>query len=228
MKIVYSYHGGIPSEFLLKMAELSFLLVRNYTEYPIELWVDKANRKYFRMPYDSVVESNFGFPRDEYWNLSKMYVYAQQTEPFLHIDFDTCVMPGFQIPQGDIVCEKIRKIEMDNEYKKHTIDAPIYEEIVCSGFLGGNNYGDLFRQQYEWAEACACAEGKPTYKNLISLEEVSFTQRVRQFNKCIETLNSDTFLHFWCRREWNKEDVYGKVVDELLDFNRQARNGIII
>ena len=226
MKVVYSYHGGVPNEFLLKMAELSFLSVRNYTEYPIELWVDEENKKYFRMPYDSVVESDFGFPRDGYWNMSKLYVYAQQTEPFLHIDFDTCVMPGFTIPEGDIVCEKIRTIELDEEYTKYALKGERYNDIICSGFLGGNNYGDLFNEQYKWA--ISRIEGKPTYKHLISLEEISFTQRINIFEKRIDTLNSDTFLHFWCRSEYSKEKVYGSVVDSLLEFNRNAKNGLII
>ncbi|MBO4778097.1 MAG: hypothetical protein J5588_06340 [Bacteroidales bacterium] len=218
MKIVYSYHGGKPSDFLLKMARLSLLSVKHYTDYPTELWVDKENLAFFGNGYDSYVVSDFGNPDARYWNMSKLYVYAQQTEPFLHIDFDTCVMPGFTIPDDAFVCEKMRKILIDDEYTKHALNAPVYDEILCSGFLGGSDYGYMFKEHYDWAKRQA--NDTPTYKNLISLEEVALTQRIRMERKNIGTLPTDTFLHFWCRRNLgvSKEDIYGIVVSDLLKF----------
>lgn len=228
MKVVYSYKGKSPDEFLLKMARLSVISVKNFTLYPTELYVDSVNYAYFKdFPYDNVVITDFDGLNTTAWNMSKLYTYSQQDEPFLHIDFDTCILAGFFIPDAMFVCEKTRYALMDSEYMKYAYNQFKPEHIVCSGFIGGTNYGDLFKEHYEWAKKQIKDVKEFSYRHLISLEEVAMTQRLKEFGITPTPLPESLFLHFWCRRNCGKtkEDVYGDVVGELLNFNVMIRKG---
>ena len=100
------------------------------------------------------------------------------------------------------------------------------ENIICSGFIGGTNYGDLFKIHYEWAKKQIKDVEEFAYRHLISLEEVAMTQRLTERGIKPTPLPENLFLHFWCRRDCGKtkEDVYGNVVNELLNFNKMVGN----
>ena len=241
MKIIYSYKGNKPDDFLLKMAELSGLSVKHHSNYTTELWVEEKNVKYFPTElYDNVVVTDFGGIKSNYWNLSKMFVYSQQEEPFVHMDFDTCIMPGFVIPDNDIVCEKMRmlynkNLPVDNpnipedfrpfisnvdpkRYGRHLLNPTAPEHIICSGLLGGVNYGDIFKEHYDWAVKQII--DKPTYEDMISLEEVAFTQRVQEQGLHISATPQYTLIHFWVPRGVDKQKTHGEWINSLLNFHK--------
>lgn len=224
MKIVYSWHGKEPSSFTKETAELSILSVKNFCpQYTTELWVDHNNYGHFKhLPYDNIVISDFGRLASLFWNLSKMYVYAQQEGPFLHIDFDTCAVEGFEIPKGDIICEKRRDIDTNDANLQLLYELPVPSNIICSGMMGGCNYGSTFKDHYEWALQQSKSIEDPTYWDMITIEEVAMTQLVNFLNVKVASPRTDTFLHFWCREEFNKEEAYGQVVHSLLQFNRDV------
>ena len=220
MKVVYSYKGKKPDGFLLKMAQLSAVSVKNFTQYPTELYVDQGNYACFKdFPYDNVVITDFDGLNTTAWNMSKLYTYSQQNEPFLHIDFDTCILAGFTIPDAVFVCEKTRYALMDSEYMKYAYNQFKPVNIICSGFIGGTDYGDLFKVHYEWAKKQIKDVGEFSYRHLISLEEVAMTQRLTEKGIKPSPLPENLFLHFWCKRGIRKKDIYGTVVEELLGFN---------
>ena len=230
MLVIYSYcsySNGRPSEFTLKMAKLSLLSLRNMTSYRVKLYVDKESLSYFaNFGYDEIEVSDFNISGIDkrFWNASKLWVYAQQSEPFLHVDFDTCFLDSFTIPtNGDIITEKLRTVDISNGYDFYSLsNIKQTNTIICSGLIGGISYGHIFKDHYEWAYSRMLEFNKViTYEMLNSIEEYSLTQRIEQENMSVACLQKDTFLHFWCNRNCGltKEQAYHEVVDALLEFN---------
>ena len=222
MKIVYSYAGKKPSDFTLKMAKLSLKTLSLFTEFPAVLYVDYQNLEYFRhLGYSEIIvqELDADLYNKGCWNIFKLKTYAHQTLPFLHVDFDTTFCEGFQLNKSDVITEKFRSVSKE-EFKTFSIGESI-EQMVCSGFIGGYNFGTLFKEHYEWAkQQVRDFEGSLTYEHLNSLEEYALTQRILKHNLSVSELKQGSFLHFWCENDKNKEEVHGQIVNSLFDvFN---------
>lgn len=234
MKVIWSYcsFGGknLPTKFTLKMARLSLLSMRNFGDptYKTVLYTDQQSAPMFsNLPYDEVIVTTFNHEKEtRYWNLAKMWVYSQQQEPFLHVDIDTCFLQGFRIPtEGNVITEKMRDISEEPNISIHADRTlPTTSEIVCSGLIGGNCYGSLFKEHYKLAknEVAKVGIGETVkYESLYSLEEYLMTQHIIRRGLTIQSLQQGSFLHFWCRRDSGitKQEIYEAVINELLLFN---------
>ncbi len=135
------------------------------------------------LPYDEVHESmnNWEPPHPQLWALSKIHTYAQQKEPFLHIDGDVFLFDKFpeRITKGSVVAQNVEEFT-DYYYtfmkpiKRHFIYHPVCVKddfkkmenlhALNAGILGGCDI-DFF-QRYT-AEAFKYVEA-----NLTSLKEM--------------------------------------------------------
>ena len=222
MKVVYSYYGNKPSEFLLKMGKLSLSTLNQFSNYESLLYTDSKNYDYFKsLKFNNIIIKDFDvykFMEKGFWNASKLFTYADQELPFLHVDFDTAFTQEFIIPEAQIITEKLREVLL--EHRQLSISEPI-DKMICSGFIGGCDYGTLFKEHLEWAiKIMTDNENKPTYETLNSIEEYTLTQRILQHNLKISRLAEGSYLHFWCEPFKSKEKVHGQIVNSLFDvFN---------
>lgn len=227
MKIIFTYcnpanRATKPSEMFLQTSILSAGSIKKFTDYKTVLYVDpKQNRWYKDNPYfDEIVKLDFfedAFdPR--YWNFPKLRTYSEQTEPFLHMDLDMCVVPGFKIPTSQIITERIRSIENESECFRHAYDQyTIPRNIVCSGMIGCNDVRALktFKEIYEKARV-ECAVGvydTVEFPDLYSIEEVALTQLIEKNKYTVEPLMLSKFLHF---QGVNKDTKYLEEVKRLI------------
>ena len=232
MKIVYSYYnydGNGPSEFLLKCAKLSLLSLRVCCpDLEAILYTTHDCVKYFAnfeiVNYDEIIESDFNMKDidSRYWNYSKIWTYAHQDEPFLHIDFDTVILDNFTIPDTDVVVERARPYEICDDIQAHSIEGCLLpSKLLCSGFIGGKNL-DIFKELYEYATIrCSKEYNKDidvSYEHLNSIEELAFSQLVAKNKLNYDVLTPGRFVHMWTPRSIDKEEACSANVESLLNF----------
>lgn len=218
MRIIYSYNtfGGkrFPSAFDMRLAKLSVTSLRESTDYEPYLYTDLRGKdifaELFDMDYINVVD--FEFKNPEYWNTGKLEVYAKQKEPFLHVDFDTCFMKGFTIPEGDIITEKLRDYELTEDLQYFGLCLPKPKKLICSGLLG-----------FDFDEACetlylnikfssrAFVEN-PSFDKLVSMEEYALSQYAEKYDINVVELDPRYFAHF---QGEHKQERFGKIIDNL-------------
>lgn len=228
MNYCYTYYsfGGtyIPSLFFLKMARLSVASLRSVKHEfdTITLYVDKYSLQYFeKMPFDNIQlidysEKEYGKIDKRYWNFAKIMTYAKQDAAFLHVDFDTMFMPGFEVPVGvDIVTEKLRDYECDFRIRRHSWKDGIQpQKLICSGLIGGNGRGMVGAFLTNQTHAiCGCQNAWFIGdKERISIEEYSFTQLVESEKLTVAELDQRFFAHW---QGSDKEEQYGAIINKL-------------
>ena len=218
MRIIYSYNtfGGkrFPTAFDMRLAKLSVTSLRASTDYEPYLYTDLRGKdifaELFDMDYINVVD--FEFQNQEYWNTGKLEVYAKQKEPFLHVDFDTCFMKGFTIPEGDIITEKLRDYELTEDLQYFGYCLPKPKKLICSGLIG-----------FKFPTICECLYlhikfssraflKKPSFDMLVSMEEFALSQYVENAFVTVKELDPRYFAHF---QGENKQERFGKIIDNL-------------
>jgi hypothetical protein len=222
MRIIYSYNtfGGkrFPSAFDMRLAKLSVTSLRTSTNYEPYLYTDLRGKdifaELFDMDYINVVD--FEFQNPAYWNTGKIEVYAMQKEPFLHVDFDTCFMKGFTIPEGDIITEKLRDYELTERLRKFSLDIT-YEpkKLICSGLVGIGKTNSLrvverLSSTLQWNKNFLV--NNPPFDELISLEEYVLSQIAEFLNYSVAQLDPRYFAHF---QGEHKQERFGKIIDNL-------------
>jgi len=228
VKVIYSFNscGGkyTPNYWYLRMAELSVQSIKN-CGYKVELYVDAESADFFKydsfcVSFDSVHVVNFmQFPHDSaYWNFGKLYVYSLQTEPFLHVDFDTYFSHGFKIPKnGSIVTEKMREYRHAKAFQDVSIlpnQRKIPEKLICSGLLGGSAYF-VYKELFDFA--CKYCQNPPPENDeimsyLIGVEEYNLSQLAQYYQLPIKELQYDMFFHWQGK---NKRERYGKFIKKM-------------
>lgn len=142
--------------------------------------------------------------------------YAKQNAAFLHIDFDTMFMPGFEVPVGvDIVTEKLRDYECDFRIRRHSWrDSSQPKKLICSGLIGGqggNAVGAFLTNAVKAVRECQSTLFVSN-KERISIEEYSFTQLVESAKLSVAELDQRFFAHW---QGSNKEERYGAIINKL-------------
>lgn len=224
MRIIYSLNTNngstIPGSFFTKMAELSVFSAQQ-TGYPVELYVDFEGYNYIKTTkciFDSVhiVDfSKFDY-NTAYWNFGKLYTYSIQTEPFLHIDFDVYLHPGFTIPEnGDIITEMLREYSYVQAFK----DIAVYkvkqipEKLICSGLIGGYNtlpFVELFEHAQKICKNPINEHKSMSY--LVGVEEYNISVIADLYNYSIQELDANYFSHF---QGGDKEKRFGPIINNL-------------
>jgi len=224
MKIIYSFDTQqgkeLPGTFYVKMAELSVFSAKQ-TGLPVELYTDFAGAVFFRnakFQFDAIHVVNFKqFDYNSaYWNFGKLYTYSLQDAPFLHIDFDVYLHPGFTIPENcDIITEMLRNYTYVQAFKDISIFKvnQIPEKLICSGLLGGYNPAP-FKELFDFAK-------KICKKNIKEEKAMSYLVGVEEFNLSVLAdfydykvceLDRNYFSHF---QGENKQQRFGKIIDQL-------------
>ncbi len=224
MRIIYSLNTNngstIPGSFFTKMAELSVYSAKQ-TAYPVEAYVDFHGYNYLKTTkckFDAVhiVDfSKFNY-NSAYWNFGKLYTYSLQKEPFLHIDFDVYLHPGFTIPDsGDIITEMLRSYSYVQGFK----DIAIYkvkqipEKLICSGLIGGYNmlpFIEIFEHAKKVCKKPIKEDKSMSY--LVGVEEYNISVLADLYNYSIQELNKEYFTHF---QGANKETRFGPIINNL-------------
>lgn len=205
MKIIYSYISNTPpTDLFKKMAEISVASARR-TGYDVELYADLQGIDYFRnktnCEFDCIklidVEKYGVLP--EYWNFGKLYTYAQQNEPFLHVDFDTVLHDGFTIPEKEIITEMQRPYTMQKEFADVSIFPTnmLPEKLICSGLIGGCDthiWKELFKHAVK-----VCKEPIKSSNRiaaLIGVEEFNASLLADVYGLQIAELDHNFFTHW--------------------------------
>lgn len=224
MRIIYSFNTNngatIPGSFFTKMAELSVYSARE-TKLPVELYVDFPGYEYFKTTkcvFDAVhiVDFEKFNINSAYWNFGKLYTYSIQKEPFLHIDFDVYLHPGFEIPTtGDIITEMLRDYTLVQGFK----DVEIYkvkqipEKLICSGLLGGYNstpFIELFEHAQKVCKKSIKEDKSMSY--LVGVEEYNLSVLADLYNYSVLELNKKYYSHF---QGADKEKRFGEIINQL-------------
>lgn len=231
MKIIYSYihQGGTPSAFFKKMAEIS-VASANRTGYEVELWADLYGIDYFRNQTNcrfsvvKLLDVEQYKPLPEYWNFGKLLTYSLQKEPFLHVDFDTCLCDGFTIPEsGDIITEMLRNYTMQKAFS----DVQIFKadrlprQLICSGLIGGYNL-NVWQELFENAVK-HCTQQRfhttPTpgkeIAYLVGVEEFCVSQLADFYNLEVQALNHNFFMHW---QGADKQQRFGQAIDIMYNY----------
>ena len=221
-----SFNGKtLPTDdFFAKMAKLSVVSLGASVTGEIILYADNAAADYFtqkEIVFDKIKIVDFTkYDTDpRYWNFGKLLTYHLQEEPFLHVDFDTVFLPGFYVPEADIITEKIRPYKRNIDFERHEIpNYPAPKKLVCSGLIGMNGNTEeakfcfdrvFYKAQFE------CKNGaKKTIneRNLIGIEEYALTQLIEQRNLTVAELDSNFYAHF---QGANKKKEYGPLINKL-------------
>ncbi len=148
-----------------------------------------------RLPFDDVTLSLNQISSQEpaWWALGKLYTYREQTEPFLHIDNDVFLWPGFPAEglSGDVVAQNPEHAPLSEAgyYRPATMAAALRntggfiprelsdylsrsgDAALCTGIVGGlavpllRHYADLAIRLVE------SAENQAGWQRLAPLEE---------------------------------------------------------
>ena len=219
MRIIYSYNtfGGkrFPTAFDMRLAKLSVTSLRASTDYEPYLYTDLRGKDIFAELFDMdyIYTIPFTVKNPAWWNAGKLEVYAMQNEPFLHVDFDTCFMNGFSVPEDtDIITEKLRCYEKNEVLERYGyIGNKEPSKLVCSGLLGGIP-DDTWRVLFKKA-IYSIAQGKePNFENLVSIEEYTLSQLAEGWELNIKELDPRFFAHF---QGEHKQERFGKIIDNL-------------
>ena len=218
MRVIYSYNtfGGkrFPSAFDMKLAKLSVTSLRASTDYEPYLYTDLRGKdifaELFDMDYINVVD--FEFQNPEYWNTGKLEVYAKQKEPFLHVDFDTCFMKGFTIPEGDIITEKLRDYELTEDLQYFGYCLPNPKKLICSGLIDFKfpTIGESLYLHIRFSSRAFLK--KPSFDKLVSMEEFALSQYVENAFVTVKELDPRYFAHL---QGEHKQERFGKIIDDL-------------
>ncbi len=225
MRIIYSLNtlGGknVPGEFFTKLAEIS-VHYANQTPYEVALYTDVEGYNYIKTTackFDVVEIVDFEKYEHQaaYWNFGKLQVYALQTQPFLHIDFDVILLPGFTVPEGEIVTEMLRNYSLTEEFKRlrfcDTKNIPA--KLVCSGLLGGNKESidlNIWAELFDHAKR-HCKKpikGSNEFLHLVAVEEFVLSQILHIYGIIPTEINRNSFTHF---QGQNKELRFGEIVN---------------
>ena len=227
MRIIYSFDTQqgkvIPGSFFTKMAELS-VFSANKVGVPVELYTDMQGIEYFKTTkckFDSIhiVDfAQFGITTG-YWNFGKLFTYSIQTEPFLHIDFDVYLHPGFVIPKdADIITEMLREYSFVQGFKDIAIfnTNVIPEKLICSGLLGGYNL-KIWKELFEHAKR-VCKNPIPNQDKamsyLVGVEEYNLSLLADFYRIRPTELNKHYYSHF---QGGEKEKRYGQIINFLYE-----------
>lgn len=218
MRIIYSYNtfGGkrFPTAFDMRLAKLSVTSLRASTDYEPYLYTDLRGKDIFAELFDMdyIYTIPFTVKNPAWWNAGKLEVYAMQSEPFLHVDFDTCFMNGFSVPEdADIITEKLRCYEKNEELERYGYDNKEPSKLVCSGLLGGKQ-DDTWRVLFKKAIYSIVQGKEPNFENLVSIEEYTLSQLAEGWELNIKELDPRYFAHF---QGEHKQERFGKIIDNL-------------
>lgn len=224
MRIIYSYNtfGGrrVPTDFEMRLALLSVKSIQSVTDFKVFFYTDSYGKNIFSRLFSDceVILTDFYFKNPEFWNTGKIEVYGSQVEPFLHVDFDTVFFNGFEVPDADIVTEKLRDYipsEKLKVFQYTSLSGEIVpKKLICSGLLGGRNI-DAFQCLLHHAE---CYDNKvnqfknPCFENLVALEEYPLSQYADTYKLTVAELDQRFFAHF---QGEHKQERFGKIIDNL-------------
>ncbi|MFA5299701.1 MAG: DUF6734 family protein, partial [Lutibacter sp.] len=120
---------------------------------------NKEHIKELGFPFTKIIEFDYSNFDPRWWNFPKMFTYYLQKKPFLHIDFDVFLEEGFSKAnnlKAPIITEKNRKFDTKPHFFRHTPEAykklsvkPHPGKLICSGLLGSNEPGKIFRELCE-------------------------------------------------------------------------------
>lgn len=203
-----------PSKFTLDLGYYAVKSVKKYTGCNTILYSDAESARYFKkFDFNDIIITEFPYINDLWWNIGKMYVYTLQRDPFVHMDLDIVAEKNFMLPDTDIICEFQRNIEYDTESLMLAYeDKPIPYKILCSGIIGGNNYGDIFIKNYNNRIEMMKKIDSPIFENLFSVEEVAFTQLVKEKNLSIGSPVDRSYTHY---QGYNKEIRFSDIPEKL-------------
>jgi hypothetical protein len=159
--------GFAHAKFHLMSWALSSLQVRKFYD-SLELYTDNFGKELLverlGLPYTAVhldLQSlDFGLPK-AIWTPKKMYAYAQQNAPFLHIDGDVFIFKPFEksllsaplVAQNldvnmDFYKEVLQTVLAEFEYVPDYLERDLNKDLLAAnaGVIGGTNY--LFFKEY--------------------------------------------------------------------------------
>lgn len=164
----------------------------------------------------------FDFDKYEYtkyfWNYPKLLTYAEQKEPFVHIDTDIIIYdkPDIEMYNADFVCERYHIDKWTYNSKLFSKSLFHTEKIYTSGIFGGNNLKifDILLQSanYYICEVIDIVKNGqfPEFPDLVSIEELSMTN-------ILETQFLNKQKDF---KIYNFSDYYNNLLNQEIKSNR--------
>lgn len=189
MKVIYTFKKfkhilNIENPIFLDMARLSVQHSRKF--YKTELYCDEASKNFF---YDHDVKFDNVFVLDEIENydgeiyaIPKMITYSKQTEPYIHLDFDTIILRYLTFDKD------VTFGYYDEDYSPYTIIK--YSPFVYNTYI--NSFENYVKNYYAPDEYLQWRWMKFPNNSLFAVNDYIFVSQ--SYSEILERLKDVTLL----------------------------------
>jgi len=139
MKIIHTYlpteKGGSINKTLIYLMSLSFLLAKKLYKTVI-LYTDEDTKKLVNkigLKYDEINTDIFNGITTKTFSIPKLIVYANQTEPFIHIDLDSFIYHKYDL-HDDFSCISCFPEGKGNVLRLHELNIGFYKTYIKNTF----------------------------------------------------------------------------------------------